>query len=91
MCSPDCPEIHSADQGEPELRNLPAAASLVLPSLVCRTTSRATQRNCLKNTKTKTKIKKSTINHVSPSPFKDTWVNLATLGTQIPHLKNFGR
>jgi hypothetical protein len=39
LCSPGCPETHSVDQADLELRNPPASASQVLGLKVCTTTA----------------------------------------------------
>jgi hypothetical protein len=42
LYSPGCPETHSVDQADLELRNLPASASKMLGLKVCTTTARLT-------------------------------------------------
>jgi hypothetical protein len=39
LCSPGCPGIHSVDQADLKLRNLPASASQVLELKACATTA----------------------------------------------------
>ena len=38
LCSPECPETHSVNQADLELRNLPASASRVLGLKACAAT-----------------------------------------------------